>query len=156
MLNSFLDDIHRPSLPYKFKFKFSGCPNDCVNAIQRSDLAAIGTWRDNMRTDETLARRYFAAHGLNELVNDVVNALPDASAIRLVEAAAIPEAPPAHVSARPARRRHASPIDNHDCVRCMHCMNVMPGRCSRGSTSAAFDPDAAASARSRSATSWAP
>ncbi len=77
VLNNFLDDIHRPSLPYKFKFKFSGCPNDCMNSIQRSDMAVIGTWRDNIRTDETLARKWFAKHGMNELVNDVVAPLPD-------------------------------------------------------------------------------
>ncbi|NQV19873.1 MAG: sulfite reductase, dissimilatory-type subunit alpha, partial [Rhodospirillales bacterium] len=29
MINNFLDEMHRPGLPYKFKFKFSGCPNDC-------------------------------------------------------------------------------------------------------------------------------
>ena len=40
---AFLDEMHRPALPYKFKFKFSGCPNDCVNAIHRSDFAVIGT-----------------------------------------------------------------------------------------------------------------
>jgi len=38
VLNNFLDDMHRPSLPYKFKFKFSGCPNDCMNSIQRADM----------------------------------------------------------------------------------------------------------------------
>jgi hypothetical protein len=32
VINTFLDDIHRPALPYKFKFKFSGCPNDCMNS----------------------------------------------------------------------------------------------------------------------------
>ena len=31
VINTFTDDIHRPALPYKFKFKFSGCPNDCMN-----------------------------------------------------------------------------------------------------------------------------
>ena len=41
MINTFLDDIHRPALPYKFKFKFSGCPNDCMNSIQRADMAII-------------------------------------------------------------------------------------------------------------------
>ena len=25
VINTFTDDIHRPALPYKFKFKFSGC-----------------------------------------------------------------------------------------------------------------------------------
>ncbi|HEX5364004.1 MAG TPA: sulfite reductase, dissimilatory-type subunit alpha, partial [Gallionella sp.] len=72
VINTFLDDIHRPSLPYKFKFKFSGCPNDCMNSVQRADMAVIGTWRDNMRTDEGLARKWFEKHGMNELVNDVI------------------------------------------------------------------------------------
>ena len=47
LINAFLDEMHRPSLPYKFKFKFSGCANDCVNAIHRADFAVIGTWRDD-------------------------------------------------------------------------------------------------------------
>ena len=76
VLNTFLDDIHRPSLPYKFKFKFSGCANDCMNAIQRADMAVIGTWRDNIRTDEALAKKWFAKHGMDELVNDVVARCP--------------------------------------------------------------------------------
>jgi dissimilatory sulfite reductase alpha subunit len=76
VINTFLDDIHRPALPYKFKFKFSGCANDCMNSIQRSDMAVIGTWRDNMRTDEALARKWFAKHGMNELVNDVITRCP--------------------------------------------------------------------------------
>ena len=45
VINSLLDEMHRPALPYKFKFKFSGCANDCVNAIHRSDFAVIGTWQ---------------------------------------------------------------------------------------------------------------
>ena len=24
------DELHRPAFPYKFKFKFDGCPNGCV------------------------------------------------------------------------------------------------------------------------------
>ena len=124
VINNFLDDIHRPSLPYKFKFKFSGCPNDCMNSIQRSDMAVIGTWRDNIRTDEALARRYFAKHGLNDLVNDVVNRCPT-RAIRLVEAKAIPAGPT--ISAVKVSDQQAIAIDNRDCVRCMHCINVMTG-----------------------------
>ena len=45
-----------------------------MNSIQRADMAVIGTWRDNMRTDEALARKWFDKHGMNELVNDVVTA----------------------------------------------------------------------------------
>ena len=84
MINNFLDEIHRPALPYKFKFKFSGCPNDCMNSVQRADLAIIGTWRDNIRTDEELARKWFAKHGMDELVNDVVARCPT-KAIQLKE-----------------------------------------------------------------------
>ena len=124
VINSFLDDIHRPSLPYKFKFKFSGCPNDCMNAIQRSDMAVIGTWRDNIRTDEALARKYFAAHGLNDLVNDVVNRCPT-KAIRLVKATEAKAGP--SVSMVKVSDEHALEIENRDCVRCMHCINVITG-----------------------------
>ncbi|HRP97615.1 MAG TPA: dissimilatory-type sulfite reductase subunit alpha [Rhodocyclaceae bacterium] len=124
VINSFLDDIHRPSLPYKFKFKFSGCPNDCMNSIQRSDMAIIGTWRDNIRTDETLVRRYFAKHGLNDLVNDVVTRCPT-RAIRISKADAVRA--DAHISSVKLDDTQALEIDNRDCVRCMHCINVITG-----------------------------
>jgi dissimilatory sulfite reductase alpha subunit len=124
VINSNLDDMHRPSLPYKFKFKFSGCPNDCVNAIQRSDMATIGTWRDNIRTDEKLAREWYAAHGMDELIDNVVTRCPT-KAIRIRRANG--EAPPAHVSRVKLDDAQCLEIDNHDCVRCMHCLNVMPG-----------------------------
>ncbi|HMA87542.1 MAG TPA: dissimilatory-type sulfite reductase subunit alpha [Burkholderiales bacterium] len=124
VINSNLDDMHRPSLPYKFKFKFSGCPNDCVNSIQRSDMAVIGTWRDNIRTDEKLAREWYAAHGMDELIDNVVTRCPT-KAIRIRRANG--EAPPAHVSRVKLDDAQCLEIDNHDCVRCMHCLNVMPG-----------------------------
>jgi len=129
VINAFLDDLHRPSLPYKFKFKFSGCPNDCMDSIQRSDLAVIGTWRDNIRTDEPLARRYFAKHGLADLVNDVVNRCPS-HAIRLVDAKSIPSGET--ISSVRVSDQHALAIENRDCVRCMHCINVMTGALAPG------------------------
>lgn len=55
VINEFLDEMHRPSFPYKFKFKFSGCPNDCVNAIHRADFAA-----------DELARRHEGRPGGSE------------------------------------------------------------------------------------------
>ena len=124
VLNNFTDDIHRPSLPYKFKFKFSGCPNDCMNSIQRSDMAVIGTWRDNIRTDEKLARAYFAKHGVTDLVNDVVSRCPT-KAIQLVDASKIPTGPT--ISAVKVSDTQAIAIENRDCVRCMHCINVITG-----------------------------
>jgi sulfite reductase alpha subunit len=124
VLNNFLDDIHRPALPYKFKFKFSGCPNDCMNSIQRADMAVIGTWRDNMQTDETLARKYFAKHGMTDLVNDVVARCPT-RAIQVKEIKDVKSGPT--ISSVKVNDTHALEIDNKDCVRCMHCINVITG-----------------------------
>ena len=124
IINNFLDDIHRPSLPYKFKFKFSGCPNDCMNSIQRADMAVIGTWRDNIRTDETLARRYFDKHGMTDLVNDVIARCPT-KAIQVKEAGKVKSGE--SISSVKVCDSHALEIDNKDCVRCMHCINVITG-----------------------------
>ncbi|MDP2019538.1 MAG: sulfite reductase, dissimilatory-type subunit alpha, partial [Hydrogenophaga sp.] len=124
VLNTFLDDIHRPALPYKFKFKFSGCSNDCMNSIQRSDMAVIGTWRDNMRTDEALARKWFDKHGMNELVNDVINRCPTKT-ILLKEVKDVAQGP--KISSVKINDTQCLEIDNGNCVRCMHCINVMTG-----------------------------
>jgi sulfite reductase alpha subunit len=124
VINRNIDDMHRPSLPYKFKFKFSGCPNDCVNAIQRSDMATIGTWRDNIRADETLSREWFSRHTLKETVNMVVNMCPT-KAIQMAENTDAPVAE--GITKVVLSDEHALEIDNHNCVRCMHCLNVMPG-----------------------------
>jgi sulfite reductase alpha subunit len=129
IINQFLDDIHRPALPYKFKFKFSGCGNDCMNSIQRSDMAIIGTWRDNMGTDEALAKKWFAKHGLNELINDVVSMCPT-RAIQLKDSKDVRK--DAHVSAVAVNDSQSLEIDNKDCVRCMHCINVMTGALAPG------------------------
>ncbi len=129
VINNFLDDIHRPALPYKFKFKFSGCPNDCMNSIQRSDMAIIGTWRDNIRTDEALARKWFDKHGMNELVNDVVARCPT-KAIQLKEIKDLKSGDA--ISTVALSETHGLEIDNRDCVRCMHCVNVMTGALSPG------------------------
>jgi len=124
VLNNFLDDMHRPSLPYKFKFKFSGCPNDCMNSIQRADMAVIGTWRDNIRTDEKMAKQWFAKHGMDELVNDVVARCPTKT-LQLKQIKNLKTGP--HISSVAVNDTHAIEIDNKDCVRCMHCINVMSG-----------------------------
>jgi sulfite reductase alpha subunit len=129
VVNAFLDDMHRPSLPYKFKFKFSGCPNDCMNSIQRADMAVIGTWRDNIRTDEALARKWFAKHGMDELVNDVVARCPT-KAFQLKQIKDVRKG--AHISSVAVSDTHAVEIDNKDCVRCMHCINVMTGALAPG------------------------
>ncbi|RYF14963.1 MAG: dissimilatory-type sulfite reductase subunit alpha [Comamonadaceae bacterium] len=134
VINTFTDDIHRPALPYKFKFKFSGCPNDCMNSIQRADMAVIGTWRDNIRTDEEMARKWFAKHGMNELVNDVVTRCPT-KAIMLKEVKDVRTGP--KISSVRVNETHALEIDNGDCVRCMHCINVMTGALAHGTDTGA-------------------
>ena len=129
VINTFLDDIHRPALPYKFKFKFSGCPNDCMNSIQRSDMAVIGTWRDNIRTDEVLAKKWFAKHGMDELVNDIVARCPTKT-FQVKEIKKIKSGE--HISSVAVSDTHVIEIDNQDCVRCMHCINVRTGALSPG------------------------
>lgn len=124
VINNNLDDMHRPALPYKFKFKFSGCPNDCVNAIQRSDMATIGTWRDNIQVNEDLVQEWVAKHGKTELVNQVINMCPT-KAIRLVPKDQVAKGDGYSVAAVDAQ--DCMEIDNHNCVRCMHCLNVIPG-----------------------------
>jgi dissimilatory sulfite reductase alpha subunit len=112
VMNSFVDDLHRPSLPYKFKFKFSGCPNDCMNSIQRSDMAVIGTWRDDIRIKQDEVRKFVQEKGRQEVIDNVVTRCPT-RCITLKDDDSIE-------------------IDNRNCVRCMHCINVMTKALSPG------------------------
>ncbi|MBU0961641.1 MAG: dissimilatory-type sulfite reductase subunit alpha [Proteobacteria bacterium] len=112
------DEIHRPAFPYKFKFKFSGCANDCVAAIARSDVAVIGTWRDDIRIDQAAVKEYVAgnipsnggAHadgnwGAFDIQKEVIALCP--TECMWMEGGELK-------------------IDNSECTRCMHCINVMP------------------------------
>lgn len=106
LVNNFTDDVHRPALPYKFKFKVSGCPNDCQNAIERADFAVIGTWRDEMKVDQEEVKAFVAAKGRQYVIDNVTTRCPT-NAITLADDDTLV-------------------VDNHNCVRCMHCLNVMP------------------------------
>jgi sulfite reductase alpha subunit len=97
------DELHRPAFPYKFKFKMSGCPNDCVASIARSDLSIIGIWRDDIQQDDAEVKAY--ADGGFDIQKDVV------------------ENCPGKCMDWDGKKLH---IDNSYCVRCMHCINVMP------------------------------
>ncbi|MFA7387661.1 MAG: dissimilatory-type sulfite reductase subunit alpha [Thiohalobacteraceae bacterium] len=112
VLNSFLDDLHRPALPYKFKFKFSGCGNDCMNAIQRSDMAVIGTWRDDIQVNQDEVRRFVASKGRKYVIDNVITRCPTRS--------------------MSLEDDDSLSIDNKSCVRCMHCINVMTKALSPG------------------------
>jgi len=100
---TFQDEMHRPAFPYKFKVKCSGCPNDCVAAIARADLSVIGMWRDEIRKDDDEVRAYAAA-GL-DIQKEVCERCPSKAL---------------------AWTDGTLAIDQAECVRCMHCINVMP------------------------------
>jgi sulfite reductase alpha subunit len=112
VMNSFTDDLHRPALPYKFKFKFSGCPNDCMNSVQRSDMAVIGTWRDDIQVKQDEVRAFIESKGREYVIDNVVTRCPT-RCISLKDDDSIE-------------------IDNRNCVRCMHCINVMTRALSPG------------------------
>ena len=100
----FQDEMHRPRWPYKFKFKISGCPNDCVAAIARADFTIIGTWRDSLKIDQKAVQEYVKKKfDVKGLVVDrcPTNALTWDSKTKKLKVKAA------------------------DCVRCMHCINKM-------------------------------
>ena len=105
LVNNFIDDMHRPALPYKFKFKVSGCPNDCMNSIQRADMAVIGTWRDDMKVNQDEVKSFVAEKGRKYVVDNVVTRCP--------------------TNALSLNDDDTLDVDNRNCVRCMHCINVM-------------------------------
>ncbi len=98
------NELHRPMFPYKSKIKVSGCPNDCAAAVPRSDIAILGTWRDNIRVDQAAVAEY-AAEGL-DISGEVVALCP--TKCMVYDAAA-----------------RTLTIDDKECNRCMHCLNLM-------------------------------
>ncbi|UZP66212.1 dissimilatory-type sulfite reductase subunit alpha [Desulfovibrio mangrovi] len=118
MTREYQDELHRPAFPYKFKFKFDGCPNGCVAAIARSDFSVIGTWKDGIKIDQAAVKAYVAgefkpnagAHsgrdwGKFDLVEEVVKRCPSEAI---------------------SWDGSTMSIDRKECVRCMHCINTMP------------------------------
>jgi len=112
LVNRFLDDMHRPALPYKFKFKVSGCPNDCMNSVQRADMATIGTWRDDMKVDQAEVKNFVQAKGRKYVIDNVITRCP--------------------TNALSLNDDDTLAVDNKNCVRCMHCINVMTKALSPG------------------------
>lgn len=97
------DQLHRPMFPYKFKIKISACPNDCVASIARSDLSVIGTWKGNIPIDQAEVRAC-AANGMN-IQAEVVDMCPTKCM---------------------AWNGDTLTINDKECNRCMHCINLMP------------------------------
>lgn len=112
--HEYQDELHRPAFPYKYKIKMAGCPNDCVASVARADMSIIGTWKDNIQIDQAAIKQH---HASVDIEKDVVGRCPtncmswDGSKLG---------------------------IDNSNCVKCMHCINVLnralaPGK-ERGAT----------------------
>ncbi len=112
LVNNVLDDMHRPALPYKFKYKVSGCGNDCVNSIQRSDLSILGTWRDDIKVDQAEVKNFVGDKGRQYVIDNVITRCPT-QALTLTDGDELE-------------------VDNSNCVRCMHCINVMTKALSPG------------------------
>jgi len=98
------NELHRPMFPYKSKIKISGCANDCVAAVPRSDIAIIGTWRDQIQVDQAAVAQY-AAEGF-DITGEVIALCPT----KCMEYDAA------------AGTLH---IEDSECNRCMHCLNLM-------------------------------
>ena len=110
--NNFTDDVHRPALPYKFKFKISGCPNDCMNAIERSDFAVIGTWRDEIVVEQDQWKKYVDEKGRQHVIDNIITRCP--------------------TNCMSLKNDDTLQIDDRNCVKCMHCLNVVPSALSPG------------------------
>ena len=104
LVNAFLDDMHRPALPYKFKFKVSGCANDCMNSVERSDMSVIGTWRDDIKINNVAWKKMLADKGRDYVVNNIISRCP--------------------TQCMSFNKDDSLSIDNKNCVKCMHCLNV--------------------------------
>ncbi len=102
LTNYYQDELHRPAFPYKFKIKVSGCPNDCVASIARSDLSLMGIWKDDIRIDDAEVANYVKSD--MDVMKEVVMMCPT-GCIDL--------------------EGEKMTIDNGNCVRCMHCINKM-------------------------------
>ncbi len=117
------DELHRPAFPYKFKFKIDGCANGCVCSMARSDLAMIGTWKDDIIIDQAEVKAYVdgtnpaggGSHsgrdwGAFDIEKEIVDLCPSKCITYDGELT----------------------INNKECVRCLHCINTMPKALSPG------------------------
>lgn len=118
MTQEYQDELHRPAFPYKFKFKFDGCPNGCVASIARSDMSFIGTWRDDIRIDQEAVAAYV---GGEIQPNGGAHSGKDWGAFD-IEKEVIDLCPTECMWMEDGKLK----INNRECTRCMHCLNVMP------------------------------
>ena len=83
-----------------------------MNSIERSDFSIIGTWRDDMKVDQDAIAGYLETKGRQYLIDNVIARCPT-NALSLSDDDQLE-------------------VDNRNCVRCMHCLNVLPKALSPG------------------------
>jgi sulfite reductase alpha subunit len=108
-------EMHRPSFPYKYKIKCSGCPNDCVAAVARADMSVIGVWKDDIRIDQAAVKAYAGG--------DIKPAGGGTDYKKLDIKADVTDLCPTACMTYDGGKLT---IDNKNCNHCMHCINLMP------------------------------
>jgi sulfite reductase alpha subunit len=108
-------DMHRPSFPYKFKIKCSGCPNDCVASVARADMSVIGVWKDDIRIDQAAVAAYQGGE-----LKPRGGGSPYA---KLDVKADVTDLCPTACMSFDGKKLS---IDNRNCNHCMHCISLMP------------------------------
>jgi sulfite reductase alpha subunit len=83
-----------------------------MNSIERADFAVIGTWRDDMKVDQDAFKDYVERKGRQHVIDNIITRCPT-NALSLKDDDSID-------------------VDNRNCVRCMHCLNVVPSAFSPG------------------------
>jgi sulfite reductase alpha subunit len=95
----FLDDVQYPRFPHKVKVKFSGCPNDCARAQQKSDIGVIGIFRDAPKVDQGRLQEWIGQGGdIHRIVMNCPTKAMEHDGQTLT-------------------------IDAESCVHCMYCIN---------------------------------
>ena len=75
-------------------------------------MSIIGTWRDDMKVDQHEVQEFIKLKGRKYVIDNVVTRCP--------------------TNAISVNDDNTFEIDNKNCVRCMHCLNVMPKALSPG------------------------
>ena len=83
-----------------------------MNSVQRADMAVIGTWRDDIQVDQEGVKAFVASKGRQYVVDNVLTRCP--------------------TKCLSLNSDDTLAVDNRNCVRCMHCINVMTKALSPG------------------------
>jgi sulfite reductase alpha subunit len=83
-----------------------------MNSIERADFAVIGTWRDDIKVDQQEVKAYVEKKGRKYYIDNLLTRCP--------------------TNALSLNDDDTLEVDNRSCVKCMHCLNVMPKALSPG------------------------